>query len=206
MKHQNYFLLEANFSLSLTAGSMQLKSGHQRRRPPPPPTLFYGTQNDKTEKKNGTMTTGHIISLQVNNSRTKCFTSAAAFLYISMTMCGQCFNAAQLTAPERGWRPQHWAVLPGQMSPHVVQTIRGGVPHLTNHTPNLPSVCLTAQRRSTPSKPVPWRPAFPHTAHMTSHSAAPSKDERPKAPSSFMAHLIFKYLDFYLYIFTWGAQ
>lgn len=40
------------------------------------------------------------------------FHICSCLLGISMRMCRQCFNAAQLTARERGWRPQHWAVLP----------------------------------------------------------------------------------------------
>lgn len=31
---------------------------------------------------------------------------------ISMRMCRECFNAAQLTARESRWRPQPWAALP----------------------------------------------------------------------------------------------
>ena len=85
---------------------MQLKPGPPKKTPRAMNLCFYDTQKNKNSE---IMITGRIISLQVNKNRTKCFTSAAAFRGISMRMCGQCFNAAQLTARERGWRARHWA-------------------------------------------------------------------------------------------------
>lgn len=82
--------------------------------------LWHAGEQKQWNNDNG----GHIISLQVHKKRTKCFTSAAAFSRISMRMCRQCFNAAQLTAPERGWRPQHRC----QMSPMLSRQYNGGRP------------------------------------------------------------------------------
>lgn len=82
----------------------------------------------------------------MNKNRTKCFTSAPACRPISMRMCRQCFNAAQLTARERGRRPQHWGCMaaarcPPPPTPCCGDNTRGGgggwggVLHLTSRNP-----------------------------------------------------------------------
>lgn len=122
---------------------MQPKSGHQRSWLNS--FLWHTEEQKKWNDDNGT----HYFFTS-EQEQNQMFHICSCLLDISMTMCRQCFNAAQLTAPERGWRPQHWAGLPMPDVPHVVETIQGGVLHLTNHTPCLFSVSLTMERWSAP--------------------------------------------------------
>lgn len=72
------------------------------------------------------ITGGHCFFTSVQEQN-QMFHICSCLLDISMTMCRHCFNAAQLTAPERGWRPQQWAALP---------------------VPDVPACCQNNARRS----------------------------------------------------------
>ena len=113
----------------------------------PPPLFFLLHAGEQKQWNNDNR--GHIISLQVNKKRTKCFTSAAAFSRISMRMCRQCFNAAQLTAPERGWRPRHRC----QMSPVLSRQYNGGRPAFNKPHPVSSPLSLRHRRDARPPPP-----------------------------------------------------
>lgn len=143
------------------SGHMQLKSGHQRRWPPPW-TPFYDTRkNKKTKKKMKWWQRGNIISLQVNKNRTKCFTSAPAFWILAWQYAGSASMLHSSLLQKEDGDLNTGLYCQCQMSPHVVETIQGGVPHLTNHTPCLFSVSSTVERCSTPLRPTAMTPNIP---------------------------------------------
>lgn len=93
---------------------------------------------------------GNIISLQVNKNRTKCFTSAPAFWILAWQYAGSASMLHSSLLQKEDGDLNTGLYCQCQMSPHVVETIQGGVPHLTNHTPCLFSVSSTVERCSTP--------------------------------------------------------
>lgn len=121
--------------------------------------FFFDTQKNK---KSEIMITGPYYFFTSEQEQNQMFHICSCILRISMRMCRQCFNAAQLTARERGWRPRHWAALPvPDVPPCCRNNTRGGVPHLTNHTPCLFSVSLTLERCSANLKPTVMTPSIP---------------------------------------------
>lgn len=102
--------------------------------------FFFDTQKNK---KSEIMITGPYYFFTSEQEQNQMFHICSCILRISMRMCRQCFNAAQLTARERGWRPRHWAALPvPDVPPCCRNNTRGGCPAFNKSHP-VSFLCLS---------------------------------------------------------------
>lgn len=91
-------------------------SGHMQAEVRPPKKMastmnsFFLWHTEEQKKWNNDNGAHYFFTSE--QEQNQMFHICSCLLGISMRMCRQCFNAAQLTARERGWRPQHWAALP----------------------------------------------------------------------------------------------
>lgn len=108
------------------------------------------------------MTTGEHYFFTSEQEQNQMFHICSCLLDISMTICRQCFNAAQLTAPERGWRPQHWAVLPMPDVPACCRNNTRRSPAFNKSHP-MPFLCLPdrGEMLNPPLKPTAMTPNIP---------------------------------------------
>lgn len=120
--------------------------------------LFFMTHR-RTKKWNNDNGAHYFFTSE--QEQNQMFHICSCFLGISMRMCRQCFNAAQLTARERGWRPQHWAVLPVPDVPPCCRNNTRGCPAFNKSHP-VPFLCLpdTGEMVS-PLKPTVMTPSIP---------------------------------------------
>lgn len=118
--------------------------------------LWHAEEQKKRNNDNG----AHYFFTS-EQEQNQMFHICSCLLGISMRMCRQCFNAAQLTARERGWRPQHWAALAAPDVPPCRRNNRSGCPAFNKSHP-VSFLCLpdTAGMLN-PLKPTVMTPCIP---------------------------------------------